>query len=693
MTIHVGIDVGGTFTDAVAVSEGGSVRGKALSTDDVTGGILAALDVLQQRMGLSHDDFFSQVSRFVLGNTIVTNAIDQMKFAKVGLLTTRGFKDTLRIARSARGEERDPHDLAPYPSVVERQHILEVSERVDANGDILAPIDLADVKTALAELVEGESVEAIAVCLLWSFRNTAHEAAIGDLIRSSYPELPFTLSSELTPVYREYERMVTTVLDAAVKPIVADHFEQLEQRLRDAGLQVAPQIMQVHGGFLSVQETAKAPINMFNSGPVGGVAGARLLGKRLNRNKILTADMGGTSLDAAAIIDGELRILPRAKIGEFPTSLTAVDIESIGSGGGSLGWIDERGVMRLGPRSAGSRPGPVCYGRGGTEPTTTDAALVMGLINADYYLGGTMSLDAELTRQAVATKLAGPLDLTIEAAAYGIYRLATHQMANAIRKITINRGHDPRDFTMVNFGGAMGLFAAAVAQEVGLEEIIIPANAAVFSAWGLMHADAVYTEVRTTPWTFDQPANKVETAFHELEAGAQSWFKAEDIPEDRRELIREADMKFAGQIFEVTSRLPREPITEDLKDQIRAQFVRDYESEFGTGTAWTESQILLINSRVRALGKSDTAELGGDNVIPIPQETGQYERDIVNPADGSPITVTVYRGFAAVREAIGPCILEEIDTTVFVPAGARATMNEQGDVIVALPSTRHDSRA
>jgi N-methylhydantoinase A len=692
MTIHVGIDVGGTFTDAVAVSRGGSVRGKSLSTADVTGGILGALDVLQQRLGMSNDDFFAQVNRFVLGNTIVTNAIDQLKFAKVGLLTTRGFKDTLRIARSARGEERDPHDLAPYPSVVERRHIAEISERVDAHRRELVPVDLAEVKEVLVELVENQGVEALAVCFLWSFRNAAHEKAVGDLIRSSYPNLPFTLSSELTPVYREYERMVTTVLDAAVKPLVADHFENLEQRLKEAGLRVAPQIMQVHGGFLSVRETARAPINMFNSGPVGGVAGARLLGKRFGREKILTADMGGTSLDAAAILDGELRILPRARIGEFPTSLTAVDIESIGSGGGSLGWVDERGLLRVGPRSAGSRPGPVCYGRGGTEPTTTDAALVMGLINPEYYLGGTMSLDADLTRQAMA-RLAEPLDLSVEAAAHGMYRLATHQMANAVRKITINRGHDPREFTMVNFGGAMGLFAAVVAQEVGLEEIVVPANAAVFSAWGLMHADAVYTEVRTTPWTFDQPADQLEAAFSDLESGAHAWFETEDIPEGSRELIREADMKFAGQIFEVTSRFPNQPVTEDLKKQLRTQFVSDYEAEFGTGTAWTESEILLINCRVRALGKSDTADLGGDNVVTIPQETSQYERDIINPADGKPITVTVYRGFAAVREAVGPCILEEIDTTVFVPDGAKASMTDQGDVIVSLPSTRRARRA
>jgi N-methylhydantoinase A len=441
--------------------------------------------------------------------------------------------------------------------------------------------------------------------------------------------------------------------------------------------------MQVHGGFLSIQETAKAPINMFNSGPVGGVAGARLLGQRIGRSKILTADMGGTSLDAAPIIDGQLRILPRARIGHFPTSLTAVDIESIGAGGGSLGWIDERGLLRVGPRSAGSRPGPVCYGNGGTEPTVTDAALVMGLINPDYYLGGTMTLDADLARQQITERLGRRLGLEPEAVAHGIYRLTVHQMANAARKITINRGHDPRDFTMVNFGGAMGLFAAAIARETGVKEIVVPANAAVFSAWGLMHADAVYTEVRTTPWNFRQPAADLEKHFAELEAGAQQWFTDESIPPAQRELVREADMKFAGQIFEVTTRLPDEPLTEELKGVLRERFVQDYESEFGAGTAWAESEVLLINSRIRALGKTEPLLQQAD-AVSVPGDAQQYEREIIDPFDGNPLKVTVYRGFAAVRFAFGPCILEEVDTTVYVPAGASAAMSDAGDVIITL---------
>lgn len=708
MTMHVGVDVGGTFTDAVAIIDGRTVRGKALSTDDITSGILGALGALRQELDLGEHEFLPHIERFVLGNTIVTNAVDELRFAKVGLITTAGFKDTLRISRSARGESRDPHDHVPYPPLLDRRHILEASERVDSQGKIVVPLAPEALLADLRQLVETDAVEAIAVCLLWSFRNPDHERLIADLIAKTYPQLRFTLSCEVAPVYREYERTVTTVLDAAVKPLVVDHFATLEERLAAAGLRVRPQIMQVHGGILSVEDTLKAPINMFNSGPVGGVAGARLLGESVGRSRILTADMGGTSLDAAAIIDGKFRTVTRAQIAQFPTSLTAVDIETIGAGGGSLGWVDERGLLRVGPHSAGSRPGPVCYDNGGTQPTVTDATLVMGLINPDYYLGGSMKLNLEGARAAMTECLGRRLDMAPETVANGMYRLAVQQMANAVRKITINRGHDPREFTMMNFGGAMGLFAAAVAGEVGIREILVPANAAVFSAWGLMQADAVYTQVRTSPWDFESPAADLESTFVELETDATNWFERESIPAQDRHLIREADMKFVGQIFEVTTTLPPGPIDERAKDEIRRRFTRDYEAEFGTGTAWSESPIALINARIRAVGTSQalpratsSTDSGTDSGIPAQsyQRRTIYQRGIVDPATGRPIEVDVHRGITPGNPVAGPCLLEEPDTTIWVPAGAQAELSPTGDLLIQLdiqpdtePATRTDVR-
>ncbi|MBB5159628.1 hydantoinase/oxoprolinase family protein [Saccharopolyspora phatthalungensis] len=667
MTLHVGIDVGGTFTDAVAVHDGRAVRGKAFSTPDVTTGILNALAVLEDRLGVANHDFYPRIERFVLGNTIVTNAVDEQKYSAVGLLTTRGFRDTLRIARSARDDERDPHKMTPPPEIVDRNRIVEVPERIDAHGNILVPLGEDDLAAAI-ERVVAAGAEAVAVCLLWSFRNPQHEQEIGKYLETHYPDLPYTLSSSLTPVYREYERMVTTTLDAAVKPIVARHFDELAAELAKRGLRTRVQIMQVHGGFLSAQETSKAPIAMFNSGPVGGVTGARLVGQHLGRHRVLTADMGGTSLDAAAIIDDEFRVLPRAEIGGLPTSLTAVDIETIGAGGGSLAWVDGRGVMRVGPHSAGSVPGPACYGKGGDRPAVTDAALVMGLLNPDYYLGGTVTLYEDQARDAVRRHLAEPLGLSIDVAAHGVYRLAVSQMANAVRKITVNRGHDPREFTLIGFGGACGLFAAAIAAEIGVGEVIIPRNAAVFSAYGLMHADSVLSAVQTTPWTFAEPAADLEKEFSALQARAQEWFESEGIPEDRRELYREADMKFMGQIFEVTTRLPNKSFGEQDKDLLRQRFIEDYEAEFGTGTAWTEAEVLLVNSRVKAIGRTEAQRIidnggGGEQHL-------ASTRECVDPATGGRRRVDVHRGFSALGQAHGPCLLEEPDTTVYVPAGA-----------------------
>lgn len=683
MALHVGIDVGGTFTDAVAIEDGRAYTAKAFSTKDVTTGILGALEVLRDRLGRDEEEFVPKIARFVLGNTIVTNAVDEQKYARVSLLTTAGFRDTLRIARSARTDERDPHAMASPPDVVERKRIFEVPERIDAHGNVLLQLSPEGIESAVEAAIASDA-ESIAICLLWSFRNSAHEEALAEYIDEHYPGVPYTLSSRLTPVYREYERMVTTTLDAAVKPLVVEHFHELDRRLKASGLRTPIQIMQVHGGFLSVEETSKAPISMFNSGPVGGVTGARMLGEELGRTKILTADMGGTSLDSAAIVGGEFRVLPRAEVGGMPTSLTAVDIETIGAGGGSLAWVDGRGLMRVGPHSAGSVPGPACYGEGGEHPAVTDAALTLGLINPEYYLAGTVPLYPERSRRAIEKQVAEPLGLDVDEAAQGIYRLAASQMSNALRKITVNRGHDPREFTLVGFGGATGLFAAALAREAGVSEIVIPRNAAVFSAYGLMHADSVYSAVRTSPWTLTSAADDLEKEFAQLETRAEEWFSSEKIPDCRRELTREADMKFVGQIFEVTTTLPPGPFSEADKEGLRTQFVKDYESEFGTGTAWTEAELLLVNSRVRAVGYSEVQSAsmadGGSS-----RTASDFRRTILEP-HGDRVEARVYRGFSTEGAVYGPCLLEEPDTTIYVPSGASVETTSQGHFLIRLDS-------
>jgi N-methylhydantoinase A len=679
MTIEVGVDVGGTFTDAAVAAKGEVVRAKAYSTKDVTGGILDVLSRARQQLELSEEEFFSSVGKFVLGNTIVTNVIDELRFPAVGLLTTAGFRDTLRIARSARGPSRDAHTQVAPPEIVRRDRIVEVAERVDVNGDVLKAFDADGARADLTALIES-GVDAVAVCFLWSFKNAANEQAAAALVRELAPDLPVTLSSEIAPVYREYERMVTTALDAAVKPVVAKHFEELETELRERGLRTRVKLMQVDGGFVSVTEAAKAPIKMFNSGPVGGVEGARRLGAALGIGQMVTADMGGTSFDASVITDGEYRVLPRAEMGSFPTALTAVDISSIGAGGGSIAWIDSRGLMRVGPRSAGSVPGPACYDRGGEEPTVTDAAVAMGLIDPEYFLGGTITLDAAKARTAVDDKVGKALGLTTEAAAAGIYRLTTVQMANAIRALTVNRGHDPREFTMVSFGGACGLFAAEIARECEVARVVVPAAASEFSAFGLLHADSIFTAVQTSPWTFAAAAEDLEATYRGLQERVDEWFEADDIPAGSREIVREADMKFAGQVFEVTTRLPEQVLTDDLKDQVREQFIVDYEVEFGSGTAWTEADILVTNTRVKGVGRLGSS--GEGRVRSEVESQSERRRTVTEPMTGDLREIDVVRGLPLGEQRSGPCIVEEPDTNLYVPAGATIRRDEHANYVI-----------
>lgn len=682
MRIEVGVDVGGTFTDAVVAADGELIRAKAYSTRDVTGGILDVLSRARQQLELDEPTFFGAIDKFVLGNTIVTNVIDELRFPHVGLLTTAGFKDTLRIARSARGPSRDAHANVPPPEIVARERIAEIVERVDVNGDVLAAVDADAARAAVTALLDA-GAEAIAICFLWSFKNPANEQAVAEVVRELAPDLPLTLSSELAPVYREYERMVTTALDAACKPVVASHFQELDAALRERGLASGLKLMQVDGGFLSVTEAGKTPIKMFNSGPVGGVEGARRLGDALGLDRIVTGDMGGTSFDAAIVADGAYRVLPRAEMGQFPTALTAVDISSIGAGGGSIAWIDARGLLRVGPKSAGSVPGPACYGRGGEEPTVTDATVAMGLIDPGYFLGGTIALDGERAVAALE-RVAAPLGYSVDEAASGVYRLTTVQMANAIRALTVNRGHDPREFTMVSFGGACGLFAAEIARECDVARVIVPAAASVFSAFGLLHADSVFTAVQTTPWSFAQSAEELEQSYDGLEARVQEWFAADAIVAGSREVVREADMKFAGQVFEVTTQLPAERFTDALKDDVRARFIADYEREFGAGTAWTEAEIVVTNTRVKGIGRfgSDTdAALR----MTVDADGGQRRREIVEPVTGARRTVEVHRGLALGERRDGPCIVEEPDTNIYVPDGAVVERDAHANYVIDLP--------
>ncbi|MEA2143617.1 MAG: N-methylhydantoinase, partial [Solirubrobacteraceae bacterium] len=396
-TRYIGVDVGGTFTDAVGMAaDGSAVRGKSSTTPDAhVDGIMDALERLADAAGVTSAELLAGAEMISVGTTVVTNAIAEMRGRRTGLLVTKGFRDTLRIARSPRVPTVDPFAQAPMPELIPRRLIAEVDERIDADGDVVVALDEARMLESVRRLVEDEQIEALAICYLWSFLNPVNEARTKELISQEFPDLFLSVSSELYPVVREYERMVTTGLNAFVSEVVTSYVEELDARLSDAGFGGRVYLGQSLGGSLEPAEAKRRPLHLFNSGPVGGVVGARRLADAMGLTDILTADMGGTSFDVALVREGQPDVTHRTVMERFETGLSQVDITVVGAGGGSICWLDERGAPRIGPHSAGAVPGPACYGQGGEEPTVTDIAAVLGLIDPEYFLGGSMRLDVD----------------------------------------------------------------------------------------------------------------------------------------------------------------------------------------------------------------------------------------------------------------------------------------------------------
>lgn len=680
---HIGVDIGGTFTDVVAIDDQGSVRrAKALTTPQAyTRGIFDALNTLAGDVGTPLGDLLGACDLFINGTTIVTNAIAQLRGRKVGLLTTRGFRDTLRIARSARTNDMDLQTQISPPDIVARADILEVDERVDSFGEVIVPLDEGQVREALRLLVDGHGCEAIAVCFLWSFLNPSHEERVLAIARDLYPNLFVSISSRVFPVAREYERMVTTVFNSYASAGIEGYVTLLEQELQDAGLGVEVGMMQSIGGLLSNAEAKEQPIQLINSGPVGGALGARALAAALGIDDVITADMGGTSFDTALVKDGELMLAHRARLGDFDTGLSMVDISAIGAGGGSICWLDARGAPRVGPQSAGADPGPACYGRGGTEPTVTDVAVALGLIDPNYFLGGALKLDAGAARNAITTRIAQPLGWDLDTTASGLYQIVTDTMANAVRSATIEKGYDPRRFTMVAFGGAGGLFMAQICRTMGISEIVIPDDAAVFSAYGLLWADGVRSFVQTVNWIVPAaPLEPLNAVLSSLAKQAQATLRERRFAPEAIDLRFEGDCKFAGQIFELTIPLPASQLEDGHREQITREFTEAYERLYGKGTAWEGYPALMLNARVTGTGHVQKPALRRETISgPATAAAALHgERDALLPDLGRRQRTRVYRGdkLTPGMALDGPAIVEDVDTTIYVPDGANLRVDE-----------------
>ncbi len=683
---HIGVDIGGTFTDVVvSTDEGKTFRAKQPTTHDGYGkGIVDALELVADReLQMPLQELLGRTRSMVNGTTIVTNAVAELRGSAVGLIVTKGTRDTLRIARSARTNNYDMQTQVPLPDLVDRAAIVEVDERLDYSGEVVVPLSAEAAEAAVRELVEERQVEALAVCLLWSFQNPAHERLIGEAAQRLYPDLFLSLSSSVYPVHREYERMVTTVLNSFTGSAVSDYVDGLERELAARGLAIPFSLMQSIGGRIPATQAKERPMSLVNSGPVGGVIGAQSLGHAYGLEQVITADMGGTSFDCALIDKGEVGLAHRAELNRFLTGLSLVDINAIGAGGGSIAWVDNRGMPRVGPRSAGSTPGPACYGRGGEEPTVTDAALALGLVDPDYFLGGTMQVDRSLAEQAIKAKIAEPVEWSVTEAAAAIWTIVVQSMSAAVRAVSIEKGHDPREFTLIQYGGAGALFSAPIARSLGISRVIVPASASTFSASGLMHADARHSLVQTINWNvLRESPERAREAFAALAAEARSALEADGYEDDSIEVVLEGDLKFIGQAFEVTMPI----VPEGLESKrLYEEFVATYEAMYGEGTAWEGFDVMLLNCRVTGVGRTPKPELERVAVSEGDIEAARKQsRSVFMPDEGEEVEMAVYADERLTPGARlqGPAIVEVRDTTIYVPVGAELSVDEFSNYVL-----------
>jgi len=682
----IGVDTGGTFTDCVVIDADGRITtAKAASTPpDYADGVLAALELAGASLGgLSISQLLEQTRFLGHGTTVGTNTLLTRTGARTGLITTRGHEDMLfmgRIKQKVAGMNEDQlHDFLSHDKdsrpIVPRQRVRGLNERVDYKGSVVVQMDETELRTVLRQLVEADGCEAIAVCLLWSFTNPAHEQLVGKIARELYPKLAISLSSELAPVLGEYERCATTVINAYLSPRVSAYLRDLDRRLIGNGLRARLMVMLSNGGVAPADEAARRAAALLSSGPAGGVIGARALGQRLNYANVLTTDVGGTSFDVGLVVDGEAEFAREPIFDKYHLTFPMVDVVSIGAGGGSIAWLDADGFLKVGPQSAGADPGPACYGRGGTEPTVTDANVVLGRINPDYFLGGAWRLDATAARDAIRARIAEPLGLSVEDAALGIVDILDARMADLVRSVTIGRGLDPREFVLLAIGGAGPLHVGAYGRDAGVRAVIVPDHASEFSALGIATADVQVVKRASVHMVGPFSATAVLDIVSRLEDLARVDLHAAGADGQPR-LLHSVDMRYKGQIHEVSV-----PINPTAPDVIVQDFHRQYEKRYGAGTTNPAASVEALSWEVRA---SSTSVI--PTVAEVPTTTGdltEKARRQVYFRGGWQDTPIFDRGsLQAGSHAEGPAVIEAEDTTVLVNPGHSVDADQFGNLVM-----------
>jgi N-methylhydantoinase A len=674
--MRVASDIGGTFTDLVSLDEKTGRMGVSKASTTPRNFAQGVVETLRKARVKVPDTSF-----FVHGCTVVINALTERKGARTGLITTKGFRDVLEITRANRPDLYNMYYTKPKP-FVPRRHRLEAEERVNYKGEVLVPLNEDDVKKAVA-FFEEEGVQTVAVCFLHSYANPAHEKRCGELIRSLAPGLPVTLSCEITQEWREYERTNTAVLNSYVLTTVASYLDNLESSLSSMGMGKVYHVMQSNGGTATFEMGKRAPINMVESGPVGGVIGTAVIGRLVGEKNTISFDVGGTTAKTSLIAGGNPRITTEYKIewrrdwAGYPILAPTVDIVEIGAGGGSIAWIDPAGALRVGPESAGADPGPASYGWGGTKPTVTDANVLAGRINPSYFLGGEIPLQPELAAKAMRP-VADAFGISVEDAAMGVIRLADSNMVNALKLVSVRRGYDPREFVMVAFGGGGAMHAGALMRELRLKKVLIPTNPAVFSAWGMLMTDLRQDFIRTSIRRTDAVKPEDVTAlFAEMEGQTLGLLREQRIPEDRIRFQRFADMRYLGQEHTVKVPVPAGNLTADAIRKIDEAFHRLHEQAY---TFRLEQPVEIVNYHLTAFGvveKPRFKKIDGKGLTIKGALKG--ERRVNFDELGFHVCPVCERDrFPVGKSARGPMVIEEPAATTVVFPDQRVERDEYG---------------
>ena len=684
--LRVATDVGGTFTDYIAFDEaaGRLVSAKSSTTPNIIDGIVDCFGKARTRA--------ADVGHFVHGSTVAINTVIEKKGAKTGLLATEGFRHVLDLGRGNIHNSFDLMFRTPEPLV---PPLLRrgVRERMLADGRVMTPLERAQAAKAIADLAK-EQVSAIAICLLHAYANPAHEAELASLVRELYPDLFVSASSDIIRQYREYERTSTTVLNAYVGPRVGTYLEELRRFLESGGFSGAAMIMQSNGGTMTIEAASSQPVKTMESGPVGGTMAAAYIGKKLGYDNVVAFDMGGTTAKVSMVKRGEMEVAEGYYIGGeeigYPLQLPVVDIIEIGAGGGSIAHLDETGALKIGPASAGAYPGPACYARGGSEPTVTDANLVLGRLNPNYFLGGEMALDSDAALHAIEEHVGKRLGLGTIDAARGIIKLADLSMAHAVQTMTVQRGYDPREAVMIAYGGAGPLHAVSVARELGIRTVVVPPCCGIFSALGMLLADAkieyVVSNIRPLR---DAVAEEIEALFGRIEAEAVPAMQRAGFDRANTVMRRALEMRYVGQEFTLIVDCAAGPVTPATIVELRARFNSVYEARYGHAFPDVPPEIVSVRLQVYGLFPKPELTLA----VPTAVSRGEPERRRVYFDGAGFVDCAVYKRDALPPgvELQGPVIVEEASSTTVAARGDTVTVDRDGNLIISLAATASGS--